>query len=78
MRQKNFFQINLFNIMKIIKVIILFDLLICFLKTNLYAQQSDSLKHKYINQTITPYGNYFLKGSERLLYKDLPNEFKIS
>jgi hypothetical protein len=42
------------------------------------CQTTDSLKHKYINQTITPYGNYFLKGSERLLYKDLPNEFKIS
>jgi hypothetical protein len=46
--------------------------------TAVRSQSTDSLKHKYINQTITPYGSYFLKGNEKLLYRDLPQELKIS
>ena len=57
--------------------IICICLLFLFYK-NAAGQNTDSLKQRYINQTITRYGIHFLKGSEKLLYKDLPNELKIS
>jgi len=44
----------------------------------LFSQKSDSLVFKYNNQTIYRYGGYFLKGNERLTYKDLSKEFSIS
>jgi len=44
----------------------------------LYAQQTDSLKYKYINQTIYRFGNVYQKGTERLVFRDLQFEFSIS
>lgn len=58
------------------KMIIFYLLL--FLFNDLYAQSNDSLRYKYINHTITRYGSYFKKGSERLTFKDLPFELKGS
>lgn len=46
--------------------------------TQLFSQKSDSLVFKYNNQTIYRYGGYFLKGNERLTYKDLSKEFSMS
>lgn len=52
--------------------------LLCFYCNNGFTQSSDTLKTKYTNETITRYGSYFLKRSERLNYKDLPNELSKS
>lgn len=38
----------------------------------------DSLRFKYNNQTIYRYGTTFLKGSERLGFRDLGHEFSMS
>jgi hypothetical protein len=46
--------------------------------TKLFSQKSDSLVFKYNNQTLYRYGGYFLKGNERLTYKELSREFSIS
>jgi hypothetical protein len=43
-----------------------------------YSQNADSLKYKYNNQTIYRYGGAFLKGNERLMFKDLRGEFSMS
>lgn len=51
-------------------------LLLCV--TQLFSQKSDSLVFKYNNQTIYRYGGYFLKGNERLTYKELSKEFSMS
>lgn len=42
------------------------------------GQNSDSLRYKYNNQTIYRYGSAFLKGNERLTFKDLSKEFSMS
>jgi hypothetical protein len=42
------------------------------------SQAIDSLRHKYNNQTIYRYGAAFLKGNERLTFKDLRGEFSMS
>ena len=49
-----------------------------FLQTVLFAQKTDSLKLAYNNGTIYRYGGYFMKGSERLTFKDLEHEFDFS
>lgn len=46
--------------------------------TKLFLQKSDSLVFKYNNQTVYRYGGYFLKGNERLTYKELRREFSMS
>jgi len=46
--------------------------------TQLFSQKNDSLVFKYNNQTIHRYGGYFLKGNERLTYKELSKEFSMS
>ncbi len=46
--------------------------------TQLFSQKNDSLVFKYNNQTIYRYGGYFLKGNERLTYKELSKEFSMS
>jgi hypothetical protein len=49
---------------------------LCAIK--LFSQKSDSLVFKYNNQTVYRYGGYFLKGNERLTYKELSREFSMS
>ncbi len=44
----------------------------------LHAQQTDSLKYKYTNQTIYRYGSSFMKGTERLSFPTLQSEFSMS
>jgi hypothetical protein len=57
---------------------ILIFLLMFFFTERLNSQNTDSLKNKYNNQTIYRYGSIFLKGNERLTFKDLSREFSIS
>jgi hypothetical protein len=52
---------------------LLFFVLPLFFASNLY-----SLKYKYTNQSIYRYGSAFLKGNERLTFKDLSREFSMS
>lgn len=56
---------------------IIFVLFFC-LPTDLYSQSNDSLRYKYINQTIYRFGGVFQKGNERLGFKDLSREFSMS
>ena len=49
-----------------------------FWKIDLYAQFYDTLRYKYNNQTLYRYGGYFLKGNDRLTYKELSREFSMS
>ncbi len=58
----------------------LFWFLILFLGINAgtSAQKTDSLKYIYNNQTIYRYGGWFIKGSDRLTFRDLKAEFSIS
>jgi hypothetical protein len=42
------------------------------------AQTNDSIRYKYTNQTIYRYGSSFLKGNERLTFRDLSKEFTMS
>jgi hypothetical protein len=55
-------------------------LLCCFFKfyTDLKAQHTDTLRSLYNNQTLYRYGSYFLKGSEKLTYRELEKEFSMS
>jgi hypothetical protein len=55
-------------------------LLILFLACtkSLHSQKTDSLKYKYTNFTIYRYGNTYLKGNERLTFKELSREFSMS
>lgn len=54
-------------------------LCILFLIGNImYAQQTDSLRYKYTNQTIYRYGGWFIKGTDRLTFQDLRGEFSSS
>lgn len=48
------------------------------LVTSVQSQIRDSLLYKYNNQTIYRYGNNFMKGTERLSFQDLQNEFSFS
>lgn len=47
-------------------------------QADLFSQSKDSLRLLYNNQTIYRYGGYFLKGNERLTYKELSKEFSMS
>ena len=49
-----------------------------FIGTIMYAQQTDSLKYKYINQSIYRYGGVYQKGTERLSFRNLKYEFSMS
>lgn len=42
------------------------------------AQSGDSLKYKYVNFSIYRYGGSFIKGNEKLSFKDLSREFSMS
>ena len=56
-------------------------IILCFLlvaASMMYAQQTDSLKYKYTNQTIYRYGGSLMKGTERLAFQELRNEFSMS
>jgi len=59
------------------KPILLFCVLL-FIGNIIYAQQTDSLRYKYNNQTIYRYGGWFLKGSNRFTFRDLQGEFSMS
>lgn len=52
-------------------------LVLISVKQDICAQE-DSLKYKYINQTIYRYGRSFMKGTERLTFPELRNEFTMS
>ena len=58
----------------------LFCFLILFLGINAgaSAQKTDSLKYIYNNQTIYRYSGWFIKGSDRLTFRDLKAEFSMS
>ena len=47
-----------------------------FMHSNLFAQSQDSLSKVYDTQTIYSYGNKFIKGNEKLTYRDIEVEFK--
>jgi hypothetical protein len=49
-----------------------------FFSNILLAQKKDSLLIRYQNQTIYRYGNWFIKGNEKLDFRDLRNEFQGS
>ena len=57
---------------------LVFLVFFCNLGNCLYSQGEDSVKYRYTNLTIYRYGNHFLKGSERLTFKDLSQEFSMS
>jgi hypothetical protein len=44
----------------------------------LYAQSTDTLRLKYTNFTIYRFGGSFLKGNEKLAFRDLAMEFSNS
>ena len=44
----------------------------------LRAQNVDSLKYKYTNQTIYRYGNAMMRGTEKLGFSELQHEFFMS
>ena len=48
------------------------------MNANLHSQNTDSLKYKYTNQTLYRYGSSFMKGTERLTFPELRNEFTMS
>jgi hypothetical protein len=52
--------------------------LFVFINLNSFSQSQDSLIKVYNNQTIYRFGNKYIKGSERLTYKDLRLEFNTS
>lgn len=53
-------------------------ILVFSLQSDLFSQSDDTLRSKYNNQTVYRYGGYFLKGNERLTYKELNREFSMS
>jgi len=50
-------------------------LLIVFINLKSFSQSRDSLIQVYNNRAIYRFGNKYIKGSERLTYKDLRLEF---
>jgi hypothetical protein len=60
------------------KIAIYLILLFTYFTNCATAQIRDTLKTKYTNETITRYGSAFLKGSERLDFKQLSHEFNMS
>lgn len=57
---------------------ILLGILFFFSATLAFSQNRDSLLRLYNNQTIYRFGNNFQKGTERLYFGDLRNEFSFS
>lgn len=55
-----------------------FFLFFVFSITFSFGQNRDSLLRLYNNQTIFRYGNNFQKGTDRLYFRDLRNEFSSS
>lgn len=62
----------------IIKIYLLFLHSVFLFYTALKAQIPDSLQSLYNNQSLYRYGNNFLKGSEKLTYRELKKEFSMS
>ena len=60
------------------KNIFLIFLFCVAINQNSLSQKTDSLRYVYNNQTIYRYGSYFLKGSDRLSFRDLQAEFSMS
>ena len=50
-------------------------LLMCFITSNAYAQNRDSLVRVYDNETIHTFGKHYIKGSKQLKFRDLKPEF---
>jgi hypothetical protein len=53
-------------------------LLFCSAGSAALAQSRDSLVKLYDNQTLSRSGSFFQKGGQRLLFRDLQNEFSFS
>ena len=53
-------------------------LLLMIFSTTTYSQSNDSIRYAYNNGTIYRLGGYFMKGNERLMFRDLEHEFDIS
>lgn len=51
---------------------------ILMFQQSVYSQKTDSLKLAYNNGTIYRYGGAFMKGNERVTFKDLEHEFDFS
>lgn len=51
---------------------------LCLSGNPCYSQNADSIKYKYNNLTIYRYGSSFMKGTERLSFGELKNEFSMS
>jgi len=49
-----------------------------FISFTVSAQRTDSLKRIYVNETVYRYGKSFMKGTERLYFRDLKYEFDFS
>ena len=50
-------------------------LLMCFITSNAYAQNRDSLIRVYDNETIHTFGKFYIKGNKQLKFRDLKPEF---
>lgn len=61
------------------KKLLLLIVLILSVSTALQAQsRTDTLKYRYVNQSLYRYGPYFIRGSERLTFSQLQHEFDES
>lgn len=54
---------------------LLIFLLLLLFSISAFSQRTDSLKRLYVNQTVYRYGTDFMKGTEKLKFGDLKNEF---
>ena len=57
---------------------VLFCFFLLFAATFSFSQNRDSLLRLYNNQTIYRYGSNFQKGTDRLYFRDLRDEFSFS
>jgi hypothetical protein len=55
-----------------------FLIFILILATSGKAQKLDSLRYLYSNKLIFRYGNVFVKGSEQLMFRDLPRQLYLN
>lgn len=53
-------------------------MVLLFICNSIQAQRTDSLKYKYINESIYRYGNVMMKGTERISFQEMRNEFSMS
>jgi len=60
-----------------LKTIVLFVIIFALFEP-ICAQPTDTLRLKYINFTIYRFGGSFLKGNEKLTFRDLEKEFSNS